>query len=162
MPGSKIINVRVRDVRFPTSLEQHGSDAMVRFLWDSLLWCLSVILFTNNALQLVMNVIRSTRIRITPWRMLFLRRTRNWRVMAWLLLWEEGRKSVSFTNIEIIQILYVIWLWCARAIFNNDTSLTPSGEKWKVKLLHNGINMNMNEQLFTQFMTLGKYEQNQL
>ncbi|CAM4532045.1 unnamed protein product [Leuciscus chuanchicus] len=28
MSGSKIINVRVRDVRFPTSLEQHGSDAM--------------------------------------------------------------------------------------------------------------------------------------
>ncbi|KAK7169749.1 hypothetical protein R3I94_000098 [Phoxinus phoxinus] len=28
MPGIKIINVKVRDVRFPTSLEQHGSDAM--------------------------------------------------------------------------------------------------------------------------------------
>ncbi|XP_067257628.1 mitochondrial enolase superfamily member 1 [Chanodichthys erythropterus] len=28
MPGGKIINVSVRDVRFPTSLEQHGSDAM--------------------------------------------------------------------------------------------------------------------------------------
>ncbi|XP_077057748.1 mitochondrial enolase superfamily member 1 [Siphateles boraxobius] len=28
MPESKIINVKVRDVRFPTSLEQHGSDAM--------------------------------------------------------------------------------------------------------------------------------------
>ncbi|KAK9972642.1 hypothetical protein ABG768_025933 [Culter alburnus] len=28
MPGDKIINVSVRDVRFPTSLEQHGSDAM--------------------------------------------------------------------------------------------------------------------------------------
>ncbi|KAG1941432.1 mitochondrial enolase superfamily member 1 [Pimephales promelas] len=28
MSGSKIINVSVRDVRFPTSLEQHGSDAM--------------------------------------------------------------------------------------------------------------------------------------
>lgn len=26
----KIINLTVRDVRFPTSLEQHGSDAMVR------------------------------------------------------------------------------------------------------------------------------------
>jgi len=33
MSGSKIINVSVRDVRFPTSLEQHGSDAMVCFLW---------------------------------------------------------------------------------------------------------------------------------
>ncbi|XP_048042293.1 mitochondrial enolase superfamily member 1 [Megalobrama amblycephala] len=28
MPGDKIIKVSVRDVRFPTSLEQHGSDAM--------------------------------------------------------------------------------------------------------------------------------------
>lgn len=31
----KIVNLRVRDVRFPTSLEQHGSDAMVRSLCSS-------------------------------------------------------------------------------------------------------------------------------
>uniref|UniRef100_A0A3Q4HFJ2 Enolase superfamily member 1 n=1 Tax=Neolamprologus brichardi TaxID=32507 RepID=A0A3Q4HFJ2_NEOBR len=31
----KIVNLRVKDVRFPTSLEQHGSDAMVRSLWSS-------------------------------------------------------------------------------------------------------------------------------
>lgn len=31
----KIVNLRVRDVRFPTSLEQHGSDAMVRNLCSS-------------------------------------------------------------------------------------------------------------------------------
>lgn len=30
MLRNKIINLTVRDVRFPTSLEQHGSDAMVR------------------------------------------------------------------------------------------------------------------------------------
>lgn len=30
----KIVNLTVMDVRFPTSLEQHGSDAMVRKLWQ--------------------------------------------------------------------------------------------------------------------------------
>lgn len=49
MPENKIINVRVRDVRFPTSLEQHGSDAMVRFFMGfSSLVFISVILCTNN------------------------------------------------------------------------------------------------------------------
>ncbi len=79
MLESKIINLTVRDVRFPTSLEQHGSDAMVRSILTVHFYIvfISVISEVLACLTLSVNVIDcSTPIQITLSHMLFSRRTR--------------------------------------------------------------------------------------
>lgn len=47
---AKIVEVSVRDIRFPTSLELHGSDAMVGFLPDMCLHAASFFAFLKSLL----------------------------------------------------------------------------------------------------------------
>ncbi len=80
MLESKIINLTVRDVRFPTSLEQHGSDAMVRSILTVHFYIVFISVISevlDACLTLSVNVIDcSTPIQITLSHMLFSRRTR--------------------------------------------------------------------------------------
>ena len=46
MAPTKITGMVVKDIRFPTSLEKHGSDAMVRFIGCFFLMLLIILPFT--------------------------------------------------------------------------------------------------------------------
>lgn len=91
----KIIDLTVRDVRFPTSLEQHGSDAMVRRSVRTNKHGAAG--FAQFLLLLLLSCFFSTQTPIIQPHMWFWTRTADWEDLDSRSLWGKEQKSVKWT-----------------------------------------------------------------